>query len=403
LGEYYSNRTFDGKPSFSRIDSMVNFDFGENGSKSDFPKYNFSVRWTGKIHAPKTGEYTLEVLSDDGIRVWLDGKLVIENWNDHGPEANSFRLLMEDQKEYQIRIDYYQHGGGAVAKLGWYSPQKDPISEAVQAAKQSDAALLFVGTAPNIETEGSDRETLILPRDQDRLIQEVLKVNRNTIVILNTGSPVLMDPWVGQVKGVVQAWFGGQEMSKGMVEVLSGVYNPSGKLPITFPHSWEDCSAYSSYKKKDSVTEYTDGIYVGYRHFEKKKISPLFPFGFGLSYTSFQYSDLNTTVEQQGNQLQVEVSLSITNEGKREGAEVVQVYVRDVAPDVDRPVKELKAFKKVMLQAGETQVVRMLLKKDAFTYYDDGKKAWTLRPGTYALHVGGSSNDIRLTKMVEVQ
>jgi beta-glucosidase len=311
--------------------------------------------------------------------------------------------MMEDQKEYHIKIEYYQHGGGAVAKLGWSSSQKDPIWPAVQTAKQSDAVILFVGTGPNNETEGYDRESLILPKEQDRLIQEVLAVNRNTIIVLNTGSPVMMDQWSGSVKGIVQAWFGGQEMSKGIIEVLSGTYNPSGKLPITFPNRWEDCSAYASYKTKDSVTEYTDGIYVGYRHFEKKKINPLFPFGFGLSYTSFQYSDLKTNVQQQGDQFQVELTLSVANTGKRNGAEVIQVYVRDTAPEIDRPVKELKAFKKVMLKTGEVQEVRLQLHKDAFAYFDSMKKTFCVRPGTYAIQVGSSSADIRLTNMIEVK
>lgn len=403
LGEYYPNRDLEGKPSFTRVDPMLSFEFGEAGPKPDFPKYNYSIRWTGKILSPQDDDYSIEFVSDDGVRLWLDGNLVIDNWNDHAPEAKSVRLPAKKQKEYQVKIEYYQHGGGAVAKLGWFSTLKDSVVNAVNAAKQSDAVLLFVGTTAHIESEGFDRENLVLPKDQERLIREVVKANKNTVVVLNTGSPVLMDGWINNVKGIVQTWFGGQEMSKAIIDVISGVYNPSGKLPMTFPHRWEDCSAYPSYKIKDSITEYTDGIYVGYRHFEKKNISPLFPFGFGLSYTTFQFSDLKTNVQQTGDQFQVDVTLKVANAGKRDGAEIVQVYVSEVVPSVDRPIKELKAFKKVMLRTGDKQIVQLLLKKDAFSYYDVAKKDWIVNPGKYAILVGNSSTDIRLKSTVEIK
>jgi beta-glucosidase len=223
------------------------------------------------------------------------------------------------------------------------------------------------------------------------------------IVVLNTGSPVLMDRWLGSVKAVVQAWFGGQEMSYAISEVLSGSYNPSGKLPMTFPKRWEDCSAYTTYKAKDSVTEYSDGIYVGYRHFEKKNIEPLFPFGYGLSYTKFKYKDLKTEIAAGVTQPEVKGSLNVSNTGKCDGAEVVQVYVRNIKSVVDRPVKELKAFLKVSLKPGETQNVRFKLDKNAFAYYNIEKKEWIVEPGKYAIQIGSSSKDIRLTEIIELR
>jgi beta-glucosidase len=368
-----------------------------------FPQYNFSVRWTGKLKIPKTYDYTLEFISDDGIRLWLDDTLLIDYWNDHAPEPKSIKKIFEAGKEYKIKIEYYQHEGGAVAKLGWSTPDYDPMKSVVTAAKNSDAALLFVGDAYNIESEGFDRDNLTLPRNQDALIEEVAKVNKNTIVVLNTGSPVLMDRWLGDVKAVVQAWFGGQEMSYAIAEVLSGSYNPSGKLPMTFPKRWEDCSAYTTYKAKDSVTEYSDGIYVGYRHFEKKNIEPLFPFGFGLSYTTFQYSGLKTEHTAALARPEVKGSLNISNTGKYEGAEVVQVYVRKINSTIDRPMKELKAFTKVSLKPGETKNVQFTLDRNAFTYFDIQKKDWTVEPGTYTIQVGSSSKDIQLSETVELK
>jgi beta-glucosidase len=204
------------------------------------------------------------------------------------------------------------------------------------------------------------------------------------------------------VKAVVQTWFGGQEMSYAIAEVLSGVYNPSGKLPVTFPKRWEDCSAYHSYKMKDSVTEYKDGIFVGYRHFEKNNIEPLFPFGFGLTYTTFDYKDLKMKVKQSEAQPEVEVDVRVTNTGKIDGSEVVQLYVRDIASSVDRPIKELKAFKKVMLKSGETKNVQLLLDRNAFSFYSVEKKSWVREPGKFAIDVGGSSKDIRLSDIIEL-
>ena len=403
VGEYFENMEFKGKPAIVRIDTMINFDFGETGVKAGFPKNDFSVRWIGKLTIPKTDNYTLEFISDDGVRLWLADSLFIDYWNDHPAISKSVSVKLEASKEYKIRIEYYQHGGGAVAKLQWSILGYDPMKSVLEAAKNSNAAILFVGDDSNIESEGSDRENLVLPRNQDALIEEVAKVNKNTIVVLNTGSPVLMNSWLGSVKAVVQAWFGGQEMSYALSEVLSGSYNPSGKLPMTFPKRWEDCSAYATYKAKDSVTEYSDGIYIGYRHFEKKNIEPLFPFGYGLSYTLFEYKNLKTVPAALVARPEVEVSLDVSNTGKCDGAEVVQVYVRNISSVIDRPVKELKAFKKVSLKIGETQNVHFSLDKNAFAYYNVEKKEWTVDPGKYAIHIGSSSKDIRLTEIIDLK
>ncbi len=403
VGEYFEKMELEGKPTLVRIDTMINFDFGKSGLPAGFPKYNFSVRWTGKIKFPKTSEYTLEFISDDGVRLWLDDSLMIDYWNDHAPEPKSICRKFETNKDYRIRIEYYQHDGGAIAKLGWTMPDYDPIKPVLTVAKNSDVALLFMGDAYNIETEGMDRENLALPRFQDTLIEEVAKVNKNTIVVLNTGSPVLMDRWLGKVKAVVQTWFGGQEMSYAISEILSGSYNPSGKLPITFPKRWEDCSAYTTYKEKDSVTEYSDGIYVGYRYFEKNNIEPLFPFGYGLSYTTFKYKDLKAKTFARVVQPEIDISLNVSNTGKYSGEEVIQVYVQNITPIVDRPVQELKAFKKVFLKIGETKNIHFSLDKNAFAYYNVEKNEWTVDPGKYAIHIGSSSKNIRLTEIIELK
>jgi beta-glucosidase len=212
-----------------------------------------------------------------------------------------------------------------------------------------------------------------------------------------------MDRWLGSVKAVVQAWFGGQEMSYAIAEVLSGSYSPSGKLPVTFPKRWEDCSAYATYRAKDSVTEYSDGIFVGYRYFDKKNIEPLFPFGYGLSYTQFEYKNIKSTHAAVAARPEVEVSLDVSNTGKCDGAEIVQLYIRSIGSVVDKPVKELKAFNKVFLKKGETQSVHFRLNKNAFAYYNVEMREWTVDPGTYSLQIASSSKEIRLSDIIELK
>lgn len=403
LGQYFDNMELKGKPAFERVDKTVYFYFEQVGPREDFPTDNYSVRWTGKMTAPESGDYLLEFTSDDGIRAWLNDVKLLDRWDDHPRESDTVKVKLEANKSYKIKIEYYQHSGGAVAKFGWYVPEKDSTLLAIEAAKNSDAAILFVGNSASIETEGIDRDNLILPKAQDSLISEIANVNKNTIVVLTTGSPVLMDRWLGNVKAVVETWFGGQEMSYAIADVLSGAYNPSGKLPISFPKRWEDCSAFETYKAKDKVTEYSDGIFVGYRHFDGKKIEPLFPFGFGLSYTSFQYDSIMVTENASASEPSVEVSFRVTNVGSRDGAEAAQVYVSDKVSSVSRPPKELKGFKKIFLKAGESKDVNITLKKNAFAFYDVNTHQWIVEPGEFDVLVGSSSKDIRLHKTIHLQ
>jgi beta-glucosidase len=276
------------------------------------------------------------------------------------------------------------------------------LAEAVDLARKSDVALLFVGDGPKIESEGFDRKSLALPAGQEELIQAVAKANRNTVVVLNAGAPVLMNKWLGQVPALVNAWFPGQEGGHAIADVLFGDANPSGKLPVTFLKEEKDSPAYGHYPGENSEVEYAEGIYVGYRHFDKHNIQPLFPFGFGLSYTKFAYSDLKVSPAKAGADQSVEVSLKLANTGPRAGAEVVQLYVRDVKSSLDRPVKELKAFERVELKPGEARTIAFKLDKSALSYFDPAKKAWVAEPGAFEVQVGASSRDIRLKGTFEL-
>jgi beta-glucosidase len=261
------------------------------------------------------------------------------------------------------------------------------LPEAAELAAKADVVLVFAGDSAKVESEGHDRESMDLPAGQNELIDAVVKANPHTVVVLNVGAPVTM-PWVEQTPAVINAWFPGEDGGHAIADILFGDVNPSGKLPETFPRRIEDSASWGHYPGKDGVVYYAEGIYVGYRHFDKQNIDPLFCFGHGLSYTKFEYTDLKVSPN--------EVSLKVRNSGRRDGAEVVQLYIHPVAPGIDRPLKELKGFRRVDLRRGETAAVTFALDESSLAYFEPAKKTWVTEPGNYEVLVGSSSRDIRL-------
>jgi beta-glucosidase len=297
--------------------------------------------------------------------------------------------------------------------LGTSMPGEDPAKdtseardemrkEAVAIAAKADAAIVLIGNSPAIESEDFDRTTLDLPAGQDELVQAIAKVNHNTIVVFNAGASVNVSRWVGQVPSVLDAWFGGQEIGHAIADVLFGDVDPSGKLPFSFINDFKESPAYGNYPGEDLHVKYAEGMYVGYRYFDKHSITPQFPFGYGLSYTSFGYSDLKIKPGKAANGQTFEVSLKLRNQGKRVGAEVVQLYVHDGHSSVDRPVKELKGFRRVELAPGKSTTVSFTLDKSSMAYYSTQKKEWVADPGTFDVLVGSSSADIRLKGSFEM-
>ncbi len=274
--------------------------------------------------------------------------------------------------------------------------------EAAAVARHSDVALVVVGYAPKLEGEGFDRKSMDLPAGQDELIEAIAAANKSTVVVVMAGGPVTMTRWIDKVAGVVYAWYGGQEAGHAIGDVLFGLVNPSGKLPVTFPKALQDSPAYGHYPGENLHVEYAEGIYVGYRGFDKHNVEPLFPFGYGLSYTTFEYSGLRVSAGKVAAGKTVEVTVSVRNSGKRAGAEVVELYLQPPAAPVDRPVKELKGFGKVTLQPGESKTVSFTLDRAAMSYYDTGTHDWVAEPGTFAVLVGASSRDIRARGVFEL-
>ncbi len=274
-------------------------------------------------------------------------------------------------------------------------PPQELREEAVAVARHSDVAVVVVGNSPKLEGEGFDRKSMDLPAGQDELIEAIAGANRNTIVVIAAGAPVTMTRWIGRVSAVVYAWYGGQEAGHAIGDVLFGAVNPSGKLPVTFPKALQDSPAYGHYPGENLHVEYAEGIYVGYRWFDKHDVEPLFPFGHGLSYTTFDYGQLKISPGRIAVGKAVGVSVSVRNSGTRAGAEVAQLYLQQPPSRVDRPVKELKGFRRVMLQPGETQTVSFTLDKAAMSFYDSAVHDWVAEPGRFTVLVGASSRDIR--------
>ncbi|MFA5339774.1 MAG: glycoside hydrolase family 3 C-terminal domain-containing protein [Candidatus Omnitrophota bacterium] len=396
LGEYFNNQGLEGAPAVKRVDKHIDFSWGDGPPADGIQQDHFSARWTAKLTPPKTGEYEVNLRSDDGSRLFIDGREIINSWKDHGEETKSTTMKFEAGKEYDLRVEFYENSGGAVVKLGWDIP-RELAAEAAEVAKKSDIAIVFIGLSGRFESECFDRKDINLPDGQNDLVKKVVAANKNTVVVLNSGAAVIMNEWVNDVPAILEMWYPGQEGGNAIADVLLGYYNPSGKLPTTFPVRWEDCSAYSTYPGKNGKVYYSDGIFVGYRYFDKQGTKVLFPFGHGLSYTTFEYSNLTITPGAVSDgKIDLTASFDLKNTGRREGAEVAQLYIREVAPGIERPVRELKGFKRVNLKPGETLKVTFKLDKRSFAFYDVDKKDWTANPGEFEIEAGSSSRDIKL-------
>ena len=276
------------------------------------------------------------------------------------------------------------------------------LEEAVEAAKKVKTAVIFAGLPESFESEGYDRTHMAMPECQNALIEAVAAVQPNTVVVLHNGSPVEM-PWIHKVKGVLEAYLGGQAVGGAVVDILYGHVNPSGKLAETFPIKLEDNPSYLYYGGEKDRAEYREGVFVGYRYYDKKKMEVLFPFGHGLSYTTFEYSNMKADKSTMKDDETVTVSLDVTNTGKVKGKEVVQIYVEAPDSQVIRPVRELREFTKVELEPGETKTVAFTLGKRAFSYYHVELKDWFVQTGAYLIHAGSSSRDLRQMISVYVE
>jgi beta-glucosidase len=396
-GEYFANKNFSGAPTLTRIDRRVAFEWGDGSPVPAMPEDNFSVRWTGKIRVDSDGEYEFFVKGDDGFRLTVGDRLLIDEWHDQAATLKQSIATLKGGGLVDVKLEYYENSGNAEISFGWRKLDDAKESESAKIAALADVAVVCVGFNSSTEGEGFDRP-FELPKEQVELILEVSKVNKRTIVVLTAGGNVAMTGWLENVAGLVHAWYPGQEGGTAIAEILFGDVNPSGKLPASFEKRWEDNATFNSYYAKEKKLAYTEGVFVGYRHFDAKNIEPMFPFGFGLSYTTFEYRNLKVTPAAGAANPKISVEFEIVNTGNRPGAEVAQVYVGEAKPAVPRPLKELKGFEKVWLKEGGMTKVSITLDKQAFAYYDVGSRGWTVKPGNFTISVGSSSRLIRFAQ-----
>lgn len=396
-GEYFNNQNLEGTPALVRTDRLVAFDWGERSYSAHGPIDHFSARWTGYFIPKTSDDYKFYTSADDGIRLFIDDKEVITDWQRHAEAVNSYTRHLEGGHAYKIRLEYFEAVGSASVSLGVASAREFIGRETKAIAAKADVAIVCVGFDPSSEGEDFDR-TFGLPAGQDELIRQISSVNKNTIVVITSGGSVDMTQWIDGVSGVIEAWYPGQEGGTALAQVLFGEYSPSGKLPASFERQWEDNATFASYypEKRAKQVEYSEGLYLGYRHFDRGGVKPLFPFGYGLSYTTFAYHNLKVSPETGNLNEPVIISFDLENTGHHEGAEVAEVYVSDDHSRAPRPMKELKGFARIELKPGESKHVSVALDRRAFSYYDLRKKDWSADPGSFGILVGSSSDKIEL-------
>ncbi len=403
--EYFNNTKLEGKPALERVDATVNFVYNDGSPDPKINNDGFSARWTGVLVSPVPRKYMIYTLADDGVRLYINDKLVFENWDVHGTEKDSVEIFLDQNKLHKIKLEYFDGQMGANVKLGWdfgdvpIKTNNALIAEAVANAKKADVAIVFVGLSDQTETEAKDTpEDLLLPNNQNELIAAVAKANPNTIVVLNGAPAFAITSWANKVKGIIDMFYLGSETGTAITDVLFGDYNPSGKLPFTWMPTKKDYHTFAGYKNPNLKAPYTEGIYVGYRYYDTKKLAPLYPFGFGLSYTQFTYG--KSGLKQDGENVLVDIE--IKNIGSKDGNEIVQLYVHDNEASIDRPEKELRAFANVSLKAGETKTVTLKFKKKDLSFFEPKSKKWVLEKGKFTALVGASSRDIKANIEFEI-
>jgi beta-glucosidase len=396
--EYFSNLALSGTAIRDQIDQRINFDWATGSPPRGSLPPLFTVRWVGVIRPNDSSLHVFRARADAGIRVFLDDELIIDDWADHAARPDVATKFLEAGQTYRLRVEYKNSGGGgALAQFGWASLK---VPDAI---RQYDAAIVCVGFDNGSEGEGFDR-AFELADGQDELVSGVAEKNPHTVVILNSGGNVDMHRWLGKIPALLHAWYPGQEGGNALAKILFGDVNPSGKLPVTFEARKRDNRAFESYPSDASGknVRYEEGVFVGYRGYDHFGIDPLYPFGFGLSYTRFEYSNLQIDQGGSPDSDEYRVSFEVRNIGDRAGGEVAQLYVKAAQPRVERPVRELKGFEKVFLSPGESREVTLRIGRLSFAYYDSAAGHWRTDPGEYEIEVGASSRDLRIRQTLKV-
>ncbi len=409
--EYFLNPSFEGKPVISRTENGVDLS-GSNIPSSAVDKGIFSVRWTGKLIPKLTGAHYIYLAAGGEGRVFLDGKLIFSRISKKkkptikaGAAMDSYSLdvqgerrqaataMLDAGKSYDLKVEYIPAKGESVARLEWAIPKGEDIKTRaleMEYIRNSDLIIAVMGLQRPLEHENIDRFEIELPFEQTEYMKQIMNLNPNVVVVLYNGSPIAINWMKEKVPAIVEAWYPGEQGGNAIADVLFGDYNPGGRLPFTFYKSTDDLLPFDDYEVSKGRT---------YMYFEKQ---PLFPFGFGLSYTSFQYSGLKIDNKHPKSSDFINVGVDVKNIGGREGDEVVQLYIRDIESSVKQPIKQLKAFKRIHLEKGETQTVSFRLAISDFHFWDVNKGGFVVEPGDFEIQIGASSQDIRLKDVITV-
>lgn len=384
--EYFRSANLEGEPFFTKIDPIDNANWIYGTRLPNLRKEpKFSIRWSGMFTAPETGDYKFTVTGDDGYRLFLDGKAVIENWAEHDAAASkSNRLHLEKGKAYPLRLEFFHNSGRPQLFVQWELLNFDYFNQAIELAKRAEVVIFAGGITAQLEGEemrvdyegfrGGDRTSLDLPNVQERLLKALHATGTPVVLVLSSGSALAVN-WANEnILTIIQLWYPGQEGGTALADVLFGDYNPAGRLPVTFYKSVEQLPPFADYNMKGRT----------YRYFEG---DPLFPFGFGLSYTKFEYRNLSLPDKIKAGET-AKVSVEVHNTGKWAGDEVVQLYVKDLTASAPVPLRALQGFKRIHLKPGETQVVEFVLQPRQLARID-GKNQFVVEPGGFEIAVGG--------------
>jgi len=368
---------------------------------------HFSARIVTEFVPAASGEHRFSLMSAGLSRLFVNDVLIADNWTaqrrgesffGNGSDEVVGSVQLDAGAPVTVMVEYSRDGSAAFAglRIGMAPPTlADDIDAACALAADADVAIIVVGLTGEWESEGHDRRDLELPGAQVELIRRVAWTNPNTIVVINAGAPIRMADWLEVPRAVLQVWYPGQEFGNALADVLSGSVNPSGRLPMTIPKRLQDAPAFTNYPGEGGHVRYGEGIFVGYRYYDYKDVEPEFPFGFGLSYTRFEYSNLQTDSTDYHAEQDVVVTVDVRNAGQCPGQEVVQLYVEDPVASVQRPPRELKGFAKIDLAPAESKSVRFVLRPRDFAFYDVGTHEWAVEPGEFRVVVGASSRDLR--------
>jgi beta-glucosidase len=386
---YFNGVEFGNNPTLQRIDKTINFHWTISTPDPSITPEFFCAKWTGNIKAPKTGTYKIGLSGNDGFKLYINNQLIINNWDKQSFHTSLVDYNFTAGNNYPIRVEFKEPNGNSTIKLIWnvdvVNTVEEKITEAVAVAQKSKVAVVVVGLE---EGEFRDRASLQLPGEQEQLIQRVAATGTPTVVVIVGGSAVTMGNWMDKVNSIVDVWYPGEEGGYAVAAALSGAYNPGGKLPITFPVSEAQLPLVYNHKPTGRGDDY-----------ENLTGLPLFPFGYGLSYTTFEYSNLiiEKPIAKKGDP--INISFVVTNTGKLAGDEVAQLYLRDQIASVTRPVQALKGFERIHLAAGASKTIKLTLLPEDFEMLNE-KMETVIEPGDFTIMIGSSSRDIRLKKTV---